>query len=667
MTAIVVRNFRGEVPRTSDRSLGASQAVIARNCRLTSGRLDPLKGLQLSYSTLLPALRTVYRYRFENTEEWFAWESRVHVAASPVANDAFGRIYFTGAGEPRMTTLAAAVDGSGIYPAAWFVLGPAAPSSAPTVTPSGGVGADEERSYVYTFRTALGEESGPSPASALTTGKPDGTWTIGGMQDAPPNSGTILAVARNVPDVGFCRVTLDSGFGLAEGEVVRFSAVGGMAALEGSFTLAGVIGSAVDVVLNTTQVFTSGGTWERQAPHNTAGMTKRIYRTIAAEFRFVAEVSVGTASYADTILSSIVGQQDPLPALTLPPPKNLRSLVVLANGAMAGISGNQVCFSEQNKPHSWPISNRYAFAGEGVALTAVGNSAILLTDSYPVVFTATVPEAASASRLNVYAPCYSEPGTVDSGDGALYPSYDGLYLATPGGARNITEGLYRREEWEALLPRTFVSAYFDQSYYAGHTSLVAPLRQCLVLDLTMPDGVIEVDERADLFYANPIDGKLYLGQDGTLYQWDADTANPYTAVWRSRTYQMGADVNFGFYRVHAAFPRVNTADVAQLAANQALLGTPDGPAAAVNEIEVNALDVNGSLIVPVSVAAPTRCQFTLLADGDDAYTTEVTSSREDRLPSGFATNVYAFEISTTVPVFSVAVANDTAELESDNA
>lgn len=720
MTAIALRNFRGQAPRLSDRSLGASQATRARNCKVASGKLVPLKGLFLRHQALELALQTVYRYRDAGgLDHWLVWPSRVHVAASPVAGDTAGRIYFTGAGEPRMTTAAAAIQGAEDYPAGWFVLGVAAPAGTPAVAASGGSSSTTEvRTYVYTFRTALGEESGPSPASPAVTGKIDDTWTVSNMSVAPPNIGTVSGAVANTPAVGQVRVTLNTVVGLAAGEVIEFDGVAGMTALNGAQTILAVNAGSVDVALATSQVYTSGGTWARQAPHNTAGMTKRIYRTKgSSEFLFVAEVPVATTSYADTVAATALGDAIQT-LLTLPPPKDLRCLAVLANGAMVGISGNELCFSEQNKPHSWPIGSRYAFAGEGVALTVVGNSVILLTDSYPIIATATVPEAANLARSEVYAPCYSEPGTVDSGAGAIFPSYDGLYEVTPGGGpRNITEGLFRKDEWEALFPRTFTAAYHDQTYIAGHASLVAPLSQVLTLDLTQPDGTIDIDERADLFYANPRDGKLYLVQGGSIYEWDADPENPYTGFWRSRTYQLGADTNFSCFRVHADLPlrsttstRLTRAQQQVQAANAALLANPnavDGELAGsvlggfeingselvpVNQTappwseadnltlmalepdrvrgwmlgqEINSLDINGSNLRRISRAVEPRVDFSLLVDGETAFTTRVPVSQMDRLPSGFLSNIYAVEVSFNVPVYSIAVANDIDELSSD--
>ena len=53
MVAINIKAFRGQVPRMSDRLLQPNQATRAMNCKLTSGRLDPLRGLSLEATVQL--------------------------------------------------------------------------------------------------------------------------------------------------------------------------------------------------------------------------------------------------------------------------------------------------------------------------------------------------------------------------------------------------------------------------------------------------------------------------------------------------------------------------------------------------------------------------------------------------------------------------------------
>lgn len=88
-------------------------------------------------------------------------------------------------------------------------LGVPAPTTAPTLSISGGSGTAESRAYVYTWVSAYGEEGPPSPASTVTSGYPNATWTV--TVTAPT---TAEAGARNLKYVNIYRtVTSSSGVG----------------------------------------------------------------------------------------------------------------------------------------------------------------------------------------------------------------------------------------------------------------------------------------------------------------------------------------------------------------------------------------------------------------------------------------------------------------------
>ena len=179
MIAINIKSFRGQVPRVSDRLLQPNMATRAMNCKITSGRLDPLNGLGLEATAQLSTIRTLFRYRnFINgapVDRWLTFSNDADVVNSPLANDPQGRIFYTAdTHEPRMSVYDSIISGP-ISPAQWFALGVPNPTQAPSVPASGGTAPEESRAYAYTFVTPLGEESGPSPASALTTGNANGT------------------------------------------------------------------------------------------------------------------------------------------------------------------------------------------------------------------------------------------------------------------------------------------------------------------------------------------------------------------------------------------------------------------------------------------------------------------------------------------------------------
>lgn len=670
MTAVNIKAFRGQIPRISDRLLPSNNASVALNCKITAGGIEPLAGLEQVYSSS-QNIETVFRYRafvdgaFANN--WLTWPEDVNVIPSPNANDQYGRFYFTSdMYEPRMSSYNLAIN-TVPYPTAWYSLGIAAPTVAPSVAHTGGTGATESRSYVYTYVTSFGEESPPSPPSSLYTTYVNATWNLTGLQTAPPNSGTVSAATTISPTV--VRVTLNSVFGIAQYDTITFAGVAGMTSLNGSFRVQTVdaVNNRITVSLTTTQTYTSGGTWTRNAPYNTTGMVKRIYRTVGTGgvFLYVGEVSVATTTFSDTVTAANLGEELPT-ADSSPPPKNLTSLISLPNGCLAGIAGNELCFSDPYMPYSWPLRNRYAFSGVGVAAIAASNSVIVLTDTFPILYTGSDPEAMSGSTVETYAPCVSKRGVVDVGGGALYPSFDGLWLVSTQQVECVTRKLYREEEWTLLNPETFDAAFHDGQYYAAYVG--QDDSRVLVIDITNPDSVTKVDEVADALYRNELDGKLYVAQGTKLYAWDVDTGRYYESEWQSVSMQFPAPLKLSCAQVHADFDAIVPVDTSQITANEALIALgADAVAGHLDGTEILGVELNGSYIVPVELDVQRRVQFTLYSSDVPVYTKNVTSSKFFRLPAAKSSELYSIGINTSVKVYDVTVAESVEELSRTSA
>lgn len=670
MTAVNIKAFRGQIPRVSERLLTPNHATRALNCKITSGSLDPLAGIEQVYSTSR-TIETIYRYRaFVNgvfADNWLTWSDDVSIVPSPNANDPDGRFYFTSDSfEPRMSSYAAAIS-SVPYPTAWYSLGIAAPTVAPTVAHTGGSSTMETRSYTYTYVTVFGEESPPSPPSTLYTTHINATWNLTGLQTAPPNTGTISAASTIATNT--VRVTLDTVFGIAQYDTLTFSGVTGMTDLNGLFRVQSVdvTNSRVTVSLDTAQTYTSGGAWARNAPFNTTGMVKRIYRTVGTGgvFLFVGEVAVATTTFNDTVVAADLGEELPT-ADSSPPPKNLTSLISLPNGCLAGIAGNELCFSDPYMPYSWPIRNRYAFSGVGVAAVAASNSVIVLTETFPILYTGSDPEGMSGSTLETYAPCVSKRGVVDIGGGALYPSFDGLWLVSTQQIQCVTRKLYREEEWSLLNPATFDAAFHDGQYYAYYEGQLES--RMLILDIEAPDSVIEVDETADALYRNELDGKLYISQGQKLYEWDVDAGRYYESDWQSVDMQFPAPLKLAAAQIHADFGAIVPVDTSQITANEALIALgPDAVAGHLNGAELLSFEINGSYIIPVELDTQRRVQFTLYTNDVPVYTKNVTSAKFFRLPANISSEVYAIGLSSSVKVYNVTVAESVEELSRTSA
>lgn len=166
---IDIQTFKGETPRVSSRLLDTESAEYALNCLFDSGDLEALFEKTEIAAVLGPGtINSIYLYEGVH---WFSWQNEVHAISSPVAQDQYARVYFTGDGNPKVTSNLIAT-GSDPKPAASYRLGVPAPSTTPTAAVVDGgddddFGTDESRAYVYTYVTEYGEEGPPSPASDI--------------------------------------------------------------------------------------------------------------------------------------------------------------------------------------------------------------------------------------------------------------------------------------------------------------------------------------------------------------------------------------------------------------------------------------------------------------------------------------------------------------------
>lgn len=667
MTLIATKAFRGGVPRYSTRLLQDNQAARAWNVRITSGRLDPILGpLLVSTPALVGDIRSMFHYRHfvdgVPADNWLVFPHDVDMAVSPLANDPRGVFYFTSeAFEPRVSNAAMAIAGA-VYPDAWFALGVPSPTNAVTCVPSVGSAPAENRAYAYTFVTAWGEESGPSPASAVVNGNINGAWNLTGMQAAPPNAGNVTGAVADTPRFGHVQVTLDTVFGLAQYEGITFAGITGLTDLNGTHRIVSVdaANNRVVVALVTAQVFAAGGTWARESPLNITGMRKRIYRTAGSNpaFMFVAEIPVAQPNYNDTILQVNEVMESPG---TLPPPKNLTCLRMLPNGCAVGLSGNELCFSEPYKIYSWPQSNRYSFSGVGVNITPAGNSVIVHTGGKPILFTGSDPEAMSPTIMETYAPTVSKRGVADVGGGSLYPSFDGLWLCNPGQVINLTKKLYRDKEWAKLNPATFEAAFYDGQYFA-HFDAGDGTHRLLMIDIAEADSTVEVDDSVNALHRSELDGFLYVAKGNRIYRWDSDDNFRYESDWMSKDYQLPRPATFKFVQIFAEFDQVILPDTSMEEANEAEMLTPMMGGGQIGGLEFLMAEINGSLILPVPDQVSRRVQFTLFKEGEPFFTTLVEDSQPVSLPLGYKTELVSYQVAASVPTYSVAIASTIEEL-----
>jgi len=184
MPFLKLEAFSGISPRTGPALLQPNQAQVASNVKIQSGELRPWRKPVFAYTTGNSNVQTIYQLEKTSTgaTAWLEWTTDVNVVPGPVADVTDDRVYYTDGVGPKKTNWAlATTSGTGVkpFPNAYYQMGVPNPTTGPTLVKSGGSGTvHEDRVYVYTYVNTFGavlEESGPSPATAISTVEPNAT------------------------------------------------------------------------------------------------------------------------------------------------------------------------------------------------------------------------------------------------------------------------------------------------------------------------------------------------------------------------------------------------------------------------------------------------------------------------------------------------------------
>lgn len=211
MVAVHVNKFGGMLPAIDDRKLPDSAATYSENVFLYSGALQ---GLRQARELRDVPIGTTFSYRIPKNMAlshqiysdslWMDFaNAQTNVVKAPVFGDTFDRYYWASSlDQPRYNTYERIEDDD----PSWL-LGVPGPEFAPDLVVTGGSGTTVSRAYVYTYVTAYGEESAPSPP-AEDTGFINGSWDLD--WDLPPADD--MGVVRNITHVRVYRtITSDAG------------------------------------------------------------------------------------------------------------------------------------------------------------------------------------------------------------------------------------------------------------------------------------------------------------------------------------------------------------------------------------------------------------------------------------------------------------------------
>ena len=338
----------------------------------------------------------------------------------------------------------------------------------------------------------------------------------------------------------------------------------------------------------------------------------RLYRTMAgdtgAAFFFLRDIALPATSTTDDARALGVGT---LPSkLYAMPPADLKNLLPLWNGMMAGISGNSVRYCEQFKPHAWPVAYETLCPDTPVALATFQKSLLILTTGRPRLVYGSAPEAMDDTPVEFIAACISVQSVVSFGHGACWATADGLaYVGSNGPPRLLTEGLMLLDDWKTINPATIVAAQFNGRYMGFYDS-GAGLKGFMLDPLKPDEGIYFFSTGYSAAFFDPLEEEMYVLDGVNIKKWNAGAANM-TATHKSKLFRLPAPTN---------------------------------------------------LCVAKVIADNYPCTFNLYADARAPWVRTVMNKEPFWLPSGYLAENYQFEVSTAFDVTGGIVADNLDEL-----
>lgn len=653
--------FGGIIPRTSERLIPDNAAQVAINCRLSSGELEPFNaGAKVYTSAKAGPLLAIHRIEDAGAYAWLAWPYDVDVVKTTLYGT--GRWAFTGDGEPRITTVADAVAGTGDdYPHTAYTLGTPKPVTAPSVGHSGGVSVTTvDRYYAYTFYESWGSgsnlvefEGAVSPISALTTGKVDDTWAITGMDSTPPNSGTVAGV-HAAGETTFTD-TVDTFLRAGEQVVIAGD----------TLTVASITSAKVFKVVGD---YSAATTWARKAAFP-GTIYRRLYRSTGTtgQFQLVAE-GITATTYNDTLTDSQIPGDELITSDWDMPPVGLTGLFSLPSGALGGFIGNKAMFSEPFQPHAWPAGYVMQADYPIVGAECFGSGVCLATTSWPFIIQGVEPGQMSGESWKESLPCVSKRGVASIGDTVIYPSQSGVIGVSPGGAATWSIPYFTEREFKRLNPETMVSAMVERRLYVMYE--VDGVNRALIFNLNGDDQYLtEAHFNATEIHGDMTNGHLYYAQGVDIYEFDPVAGYALDQDWKSKEIVLPAPQNLGAAKitfVQAIDPAQAAAIAAEIAAveaaNAALIaaGSVHG---AWNDAPYDTIAFNGSDIeTPPDAPPENTVNFQLYAGGNLKATRTIRNNKVFRLPSGYKSDTVSVRVQSQCKIKSIELGQTPKDL-----
>lgn len=627
---LTFQQFSGIAPRIAPRLLPATLAQEALDVKLWSGELRPHYADEiLQY---IPSnIQSIYRYKWKNKKyNWLMWPYETRVAKGPVYDDENNRIYFMNQGgffvtdssllEDRDYTNGLDESGTPYYTAGI----PRAGHNIMSVSGSGS-GDIEARSYIVCYVRQW----------------PDGTIDVG--KSSEPYATSWDAAARRTIDV-------------RPGQTVKIAV--------GNISDTDIAKTGVNKVYIYRSEVTSSGqalySYVDQFDINPSHVTNNPNATWNTG---------GWYEYLDKKANTLLGEACPS-IYWDPPVDGLKGLVSLQNGLFAAYKDSTVYVSDWNAPHAWPYEHTVTIDYPIVGLGSFGNTIVVCTEAAPVLIVVQDPTNPTTKAIQENCPCVSADSIVNTRNGVIFASQNGLVLINSTSPTFITEKLLTQDEWLPLHPESLKGAFLNNTYYgfftnptdtaAGFIFDLDSYTYSTVYNSIVSSGMVYTTQPAKVVYNDIEQSQLYVCyplENGTQYSlcsFASDSRINKSFRWRSK-------VNVspqGLFNLSAA--RVMMTSQSSQKENEHIWEgklTGSSLAACVMDGE----PINGWCKTN-ELGLADATVFNYYVDGELKYSREVKDSKPFRLPSGFRGETIEVEVKSNAYIHSITLASSMGEL-----
>jgi len=399
---------------------------------------------------------------------------------------------------------------------------------------------------------------------------------------------------------------------------------------------------------------------------------RRIYRSVSGtsstQFQFVAEIPIATTTFTDNVLSAGLGETL-TSQLWSEPPSNLKGVIALPNGFLAGFFGQTLCFSEVNAPHAWPVSYQLSIGTDIVGIAAFGQSVAVMTSGYPHIVSGVTPASMSVEKIPTLEPCISKRSIVSTATGVTYASPNGLVNPSVG---LLTGNVMLRDDFAKYNPASIRASFFAGKYFGFFDAGTGDVTTgAFILDSNISGTPLTITSLNSVAtFVDSETANMFLVQGTEIMSWEGDENNTLPYEWRSKNFVFTAPTNLGSIEVEANFDGIGDAvaiqnRIAQLAlVNQALFSANGNLKGALNATSMNTYNINGSILQALPGIIDDRYVLvSVYCDDKLINTSQYTKRGVYRLPSGFKGQIFSVKINGNIELRYIKMAETSKELK----